>query len=291
VAVQHHTPRAAAPATPSTAAPLPPTAPDAAGAGDPTAAAVDPAIAGLQADGYATIRDIFLRPGVVSRWPLYVRQAKQVIRTANESFDERRHGFNGIVDALRFAQREGLFRLDRDRQGVIRIYPGALLAEPGSDATAEDGQPAQADAEPVLAEMFEGGTTARGADGDDLHEPGDVNGNRAYPGEEPRASRPGRRGRGGRGRGRGPDDRQAVEETPVEHAPVEHAPVQDGQLFPDASSPVVEPERAAAGEREVQPDETPAVAAPRKRAAAKKAAAPRKKAPAAAKKTARKTSR
>ena len=70
----------------------------------------------------------------MSRWPLYVRQAKQVIRTANESFDERRHGFNGIVDALRFAQREGLFRLDRDRQGVIRIYPGTLLAEPGSDA-------------------------------------------------------------------------------------------------------------------------------------------------------------
>ena len=33
----------------------------------------------------------------MSRWPLYVRQAKQVIRAANEGFDERRYGFNGII--------------------------------------------------------------------------------------------------------------------------------------------------------------------------------------------------
>ena len=77
-----------------------------------------------QAEGYAIIKEVFSRPGTVSRWPLYVRQAKQLLKAADESFDERRYGFNGIIDALRYGQREGLFRLDRDRQGVIRVYPG-----------------------------------------------------------------------------------------------------------------------------------------------------------------------
>ncbi|HEY8548832.1 MAG TPA: NYN domain-containing protein [Vicinamibacterales bacterium] len=80
-----------------------------------------------QAAGYALIHEVFQRPGVVTRWPLYLRQVKQILRAADETFDERRYGFGGIVEALRYAQREGLFRLDRDRQGVLRVYPGALL--------------------------------------------------------------------------------------------------------------------------------------------------------------------
>jgi uncharacterized LabA/DUF88 family protein len=240
---------------------------------------VDAASAGQQAEGYAIIRDIFLRPGIVSRWPLYVRQAKQVIRGANEGFDERRHGFNGIVDALRYAQREGLFRLDRDRQGVIRIYPGALLEEPGSTTDGEDGT--ETSDEPVLTELFEG-TAARAVDVDDLHEPGDVNGNRARPGE-PRAERPGRRGRGGRGRGRG------VDVVPVIEAEVPAEPAHDGELFPEAPVPVADVDVTPAPEADA---ETEPAAAPVKKTARKKAAAPRKKVAAApAKKTARKTSR
>ena len=70
---------------------------------------------------------VFLRPGAVTRWPLYLRQAKAVLRAGDEGFDERKYGFAGLVEALRFGQREGLFRLDRDRQGVLRVYPGQLL--------------------------------------------------------------------------------------------------------------------------------------------------------------------
>ena len=55
---------------------------------------------------------------------MYVRQFKQFIKTFDDAFDERRYGFAGIVDALRFGQREGLFRLERDRQGVVRVHPG-----------------------------------------------------------------------------------------------------------------------------------------------------------------------
>jgi uncharacterized LabA/DUF88 family protein len=293
VAVQHHAPKPAATQPPAPAAvPAPSPAPD--GAGD-AGAANDPAMAGLQAEGYAVIRDIFLRPGVVSRWPLYVRQAKQVIRTANESFDERRHGFNGIVDALRFAQREGLFRLDRDRQGVIRIYPGTLLGEPGSETTSQHGAASGAKGDTAQPEMFDRAASTGAAHVDDLHEPGDVNGNRAYPGEEPLAARgQGRRGRGSRGRGRGFDIRPVVDEGAAEQQQEQPAqeqqPARDGELFPEpvTSAPVGE-EPAPQMDAEVEPG--PAAPAPRKRAAAKKAAAPRKKAAAPAKKTARKSSR
>jgi hypothetical protein len=58
---------------------------------------------------------------------LYLRQVKQILRSVDENFDERRYGFTGIVEALRYCQREGLFRLDRDRQGVLRVYPGPVL--------------------------------------------------------------------------------------------------------------------------------------------------------------------
>jgi len=54
-----------------------------------------------------------------------VRQLKHFMKAFDESFDERRYGFAGILDALRFGQREGLFRLERDRQGGVRVHPGA----------------------------------------------------------------------------------------------------------------------------------------------------------------------
>jgi uncharacterized LabA/DUF88 family protein len=205
-----------------------------------------PAAPAELAEGYAIIRDIFLRPGIVSRWPLYVRQVKQVIRANNEGFDERRHGYNGIVDALRYAQREGLFRLDRDRQGVIRIYPGTLLADqPGAT------QPAAGAGDPELP-IFDGGVARVVTEGDDLHEPGDVNGNVASPHDPPPAARPGRRSRGGRGRQRFGDREPVIDVT----GEVE-TPAHEGDLFPDqadaiavspAPTPVIEAETEPAPE-------------------------------------------
>jgi hypothetical protein len=81
-------------------------------------------------DGYRIMAQAFSRPGATPRFPMYVRQVKQFIKTFDESFDERRYGFSGMLDALRFAQREGLFRLDRDRQGGVRVHPGAQYLAP-----------------------------------------------------------------------------------------------------------------------------------------------------------------
>ena len=76
-------------------------------------------------DGFRIMAQAFSRSGVSPRFPMYVRQFKQFMKTFDENFDERRYGFAGLVDALRFGQREGLFRLDRDRQGGVRVHPGA----------------------------------------------------------------------------------------------------------------------------------------------------------------------
>jgi uncharacterized LabA/DUF88 family protein len=87
-------------------------------------------------DGYRIMVQAFSRPGATPRFPMYVRQVKQFIKTFDGSFDERRYGFAGMLDALRFGQREGLFRLDRDRQGGVRVHPGAQYLTPAQASEA-----------------------------------------------------------------------------------------------------------------------------------------------------------
>src|SRR6188508_2286483 len=65
------------------------------------------------------------------RFPMYVRQAKQFLRSAIEGFDERKYGFASVVDLLRAAGKEGVLRIERDRQGAVRVFPGPnLVARP-----------------------------------------------------------------------------------------------------------------------------------------------------------------
>ena len=56
------------------------------------------------------------------RWPMYPRQFKQFLRVAQPDFDERRYG--SIADLMRACQKDGLLRLERDRQGVLRVFAG-----------------------------------------------------------------------------------------------------------------------------------------------------------------------
>jgi len=76
------------------------------------------------AEGLRVMIQALSRTEAKPRFPMYVRQLKHFMKAFDESFDERRYGFAGILDALRFGQREGLFRLERDRQGGVRVHPG-----------------------------------------------------------------------------------------------------------------------------------------------------------------------
>ena len=93
------------------------------------------------ADAVREVRRLFQAAQNPPRWPMYIRQAKQFMRNVDSSFDERKFGFASLVDLLRACQREGLFRMERDRQGVIRLFPGNVMQHVEEAAPAQPSTP------------------------------------------------------------------------------------------------------------------------------------------------------
>jgi uncharacterized LabA/DUF88 family protein len=95
------------------------------------------AVAGSPAEGLQEFRKI-LGSATIRRWPMYLRNVKQIFRQMTPAFDERAYGYGSLVDLLRAAQREGIVRVDRDRQGVVRVFQGTspvtAVAEPITSA-------------------------------------------------------------------------------------------------------------------------------------------------------------
>jgi uncharacterized LabA/DUF88 family protein len=71
-------------------------------------------------DGVALVRRLLAEATTQPRWPMYPRQFKQFLRTAQPDFDERKYG--SIADLMRACQKDGLLRLERDRQGALRVF-------------------------------------------------------------------------------------------------------------------------------------------------------------------------
>ncbi len=114
-------------ADPLAAAPSPFQAPQVAQASpmpEETSVAVEPAAHGVQRAGE------ILSAATQARWPMYLRNVKQILRAADEGFDERRYGFSGLVEFVRACQKEGFVRLERDRRGGLRVFPGPALHRP-----------------------------------------------------------------------------------------------------------------------------------------------------------------
>jgi uncharacterized protein (TIGR00288 family) len=85
-------------------------------------------------DGIRAVQRAFSGSGTPPRWPLYVRQAKQFLRSAIDGFDERNYGFASVVDLLRAAGKDGVLRIERDRHGALRAFPGPKLTAVVSSA-------------------------------------------------------------------------------------------------------------------------------------------------------------
>jgi hypothetical protein len=79
-------------------------------------------------DGIRAVHQAIAEAPTPPRWPMYVRQAKQFLRNTIEGFDERKYGFVSVVDLLRAAGKEGVLRIERDRQGAVRVFPGPNLS-------------------------------------------------------------------------------------------------------------------------------------------------------------------
>jgi len=102
------------------------------------------------ADGIREVRRLFQAAQNPPRWPMYIRQAKQFLRNVDGSFDERKFGFASLVDLMRACQRDGLFRIERDRQGVMRLFPGNVM-QSGAQGVDDDNRGNVSVAEPAAA--------------------------------------------------------------------------------------------------------------------------------------------
>jgi hypothetical protein len=164
------------------------------------------------ADGIREVRRLFQAAQNPPRWPMYIRQARQFLRNVDPTFDERKFGFGSLGDLMRACQREGLFRVERDRQGVMRLFAGNVMQPVGEpvlepqDETpvqyeAPDEQPvatAQTDWTPPAEQVAES-EVVEGAVVQELEVPPVVDAEPAAAAEAPRRSR-------GRGRARQPGE-------------------------------------------------------------------------------------
>jgi uncharacterized LabA/DUF88 family protein len=93
-----------------------------------------------------------LAAATTARWPMYLRNVKQILRQTEGGFDERRYGFGGLMDLLRACQKEGLVRIERDRRGGLRVFAGPALQTQAAveSASAPAEQPLEVvDVEPI----------------------------------------------------------------------------------------------------------------------------------------------
>jgi uncharacterized LabA/DUF88 family protein len=105
------------------------------------------------ADGVALVRAVLAEATTPPRWPMYLRQLKQFIRAARPDFDERRYG--SLPDLLRACQKDGLLRLERDRQGGLRAFAGSSKPNLGHgwNAVGENGQEAATGQEAIEQDL------------------------------------------------------------------------------------------------------------------------------------------
>jgi uncharacterized LabA/DUF88 family protein len=95
-----------------------------------------------------------LAAATTARWPMYLRNVKQILRAAQ--FDERRYGFGGLMDLLKACQREGLLKVERDRRGGLRVFQSSGLR--GGNVAPQAGMPvSMPDVDPTTENELEPG--------------------------------------------------------------------------------------------------------------------------------------
>ena|SRR5215510_9360345 len=92
-------------------------------------------------EGIRAMQEAFQNSKVTPHWPMYLRNVKQFIKNASPTFDEQRYGFHSFLEAVRSAQRAGLFRLERNRQGILRVFPGNQISQMHRSGGSRFGEP------------------------------------------------------------------------------------------------------------------------------------------------------
>ena len=97
------------------------------------------------------VRQAIEQAAQAPRWPMYIRQFKQFLRANDKSLEEQGNGHGTLLDWIRACQREGILRLERDRRGQMRVFPGTALQQ-ASGIVPPMGPPEPMVDEPLLGE-------------------------------------------------------------------------------------------------------------------------------------------
>jgi uncharacterized LabA/DUF88 family protein len=85
------------------------------------------------------LRDSKIKP----HWPMYLRTFKQFLRSLHPPFDERQYGLSSTYDLVRQASRDGLLRVERNRQGILRIFPAERFPRTSQEPPVEGSIPTE----------------------------------------------------------------------------------------------------------------------------------------------------
>ncbi len=104
---------------PEIAAAFPETAPEI-----PTPAEAPQATTAAPSEAARVLEELLRESKIRPHWPMYLRTFKQMLRSLQPPFDERQYGLSSTYDLARQMGRDGLLRVERNRQGILRIFPG-----------------------------------------------------------------------------------------------------------------------------------------------------------------------
>ena len=135
---------------------------------DSSAVADTPITPGQPSEATRVLQELLRESKSKPHWPLYLRTFKQFLRTLQPPFDEHQFGITSTYDLVRQAQKDGLLRVERNRQGILRIYPGEIFpreipatvsGKPASDVKSEP-EPRKLESEEPEKTDFESGKAA-----------------------------------------------------------------------------------------------------------------------------------
>jgi uncharacterized LabA/DUF88 family protein len=90
------------------------------------------------AEAIAVLEEILRDSKIRPHWPMYLRTFKQFLRSLQPPFDERQYGLPSTYDLARQAHRDGLLRVERNRQGILRIFPGERFTRSAPELPIEE---------------------------------------------------------------------------------------------------------------------------------------------------------
>ena len=91
---------------------------------------VEPAfIPGQPSEATKALQELIRESKAKPHWPMYLRTFKQFLKSLQPPFDEHQFGITSTYDLVRQAQKDGLLRVERNRQGIMRIFAAELFPQ------------------------------------------------------------------------------------------------------------------------------------------------------------------